>query len=113
MGEAASQLDMDVLNELKDVMGEEFPLLIDTFVSDSDQRIITIEQAVQAADPEAIRRTAHSFKGSASNMGAAGLTEFCRQLEALGHEGRSDGADVIYQSLSLEYQAVRAALSSI
>lgn len=109
----AAHLDYESLNGLKEVMGEEFPLLVDTFINDSDVRIETIRDAVNAADPEAIRRTSHSLKGSASNMGATQLTQLCRELEDMGHDGRSDGAEDILQKVIVEYAAVRDALKAV
>lgn len=110
---AEQHLDLEALNELKEVMGDEFSLLITTFIDDSVTRLDTIKSAVQSADPEAIRRTAHSFKGSASNMGALQLTDHCRRLEELGHSGTSDGADVIFEKLVAEYQQVEQALRQL
>lgn len=110
---AEQHLDLDALSELKEVMGEEFSLLITTFIDDSVTRLDTIKAAVQSADPESIRRTAHSFKGSASNMGAVQLTDHCRHLEELGHSGKSDGADIIFEKLLAEYQQVEHALRQL
>ena len=109
----ADHLDMESLNGLREVMGDEFSQLIDTFISDSDVRIETICEAVNSADPEAIRRTAHSLKGSASNMGATQLTQLCRNLEDLGHDGKSEGSEAIYQQINAEYAAVRDALKAL
>ena len=110
---AEQHLDLDALDELKDVMGDEFSLLISTFVDDSTVRLETIKEAVLSGEPDAIRRTAHSFKGSASNMGAVRLTELCRSLEELGHEGKSEGANSLYEDLVVEYQQVQQALNQL
>ncbi len=109
----AANLDLDALNELKQVMGDEFPLLIDTFVNDSVVRIETIREAVVSGDPEAIRRTAHSFKGSASNMGAPVLTEHCRKLEELGNSGQVEGSLAVFDALVIEYESVHIALQAL
>ena len=109
----SGHLDYDALNGLKEVMADEFSLLIDTFISDSDLRIETIKEAVNACDPEAIRRTSHSLKGSASNMGAVQLTNLCRQLEDMGHKGKHEGADEILKDVISEYYAVRVALKDL
>ena len=105
-------LDFDALNELKQIMGDDFTLLVDTFISDSIARIEAIKEAVNASEPEAIRNTAHSFKGSASNMGAPRLTELCRQLEDLGHSGQTEGSAQLMNQIAEEYEQVSQALSS-
>jgi HPt (histidine-containing phosphotransfer) domain-containing protein len=113
MSEFERHIDTDAIAELKEVMDEEFPLLIETFVNDSVARIKTIQQAVTAADPEAIHRAAHNFKGSASNMAASALTELCGKLEEIGHNGESDGAQNLLNAIIDEYAHVRHALENI
>lgn len=113
MADVGQHLDLDALKELQQVMGDEFSLLIDTFTSDSVVRIEGIIEAVQSKDPESIRRAAHSFKGSASNMGAIVLTEHCRALEELGHNGETEGSEDLQQKIIDEYEEVKKALSSI
>lgn len=110
---ALEHLDYSSLKSLQEVMADDFPLLIETFITDSDMRLDTIRDAVQDSDPEAIRRTAHSLKGSASNMGALELTRLCRELEDLGHSGRSEGAGDIYAAVVIEYAQVKEALQKL
>ncbi len=113
MSDSALHLDQDALVELKQVMGDEFPLLIDTFTSDSIVRIETITAAVNASAPEEIRRAAHSFKGSAGNMGATQLAALCKKLEDLGAEGKADGSQDLLAQITAEYDHVKAALESL
>lgn len=110
---ALEHLDMESLNTLKEVMGDEFPQLVDTFITDSDVRIVNIRESVDAGDPEAFRRAAHSLKGSASNMGALRLTEHCRRLESLGFNGKTEGSELIVEDISTAYAAVSDALKAL
>ncbi|MEB0045432.1 MULTISPECIES: Hpt domain-containing protein [unclassified Pseudomonas] len=75
---ADTHLDHNVLSALQDVMEEEYPVLLDTFLSDSEERLLALRKA---GDAEQLGATAHSFKGSSSNMGALRLAELCSQLE--------------------------------
>ena len=52
MAETQQNLDMDALNELKQVMGDEFSLLVETFEADSLVRIEGIKEAVAEGDPD-------------------------------------------------------------
>jgi HPt (histidine-containing phosphotransfer) domain-containing protein len=104
-------LDLDTLNELKDVMGEEFGFLIETFKTDSAVRISAINDALASQDSDAVRRAAHSFKGSASNMGATNLAELCRRLEDIGDSGSIDGGESIAEEIVSAYRCVEQALS--
>ncbi|CAA0124186.1 Uncharacterised protein [BD1-7 clade bacterium] len=98
------------LKELRAIMGEDFQLLVDTFVQDSQVRIESIKQAIEGLDAEALRVAAHSFKGSALNLSAGKLTELCRQLEQKGRDGTLEGAAQILMDIRTEYDAVRAHL---
>lgn len=74
-------LDYDTLNTLKQVMEDDFGLLIDTFIQDSNDRIIILREVISGVESDPIRRAAHSFKGSSSNIGALYLTLLCANLE--------------------------------
>ncbi len=67
---SAPHLDDRVLASLQEVTEDEYPVLLDTFVLDSEERLRSLHAALQAGDAQALRHTAHSFKGGSSNMGA-------------------------------------------
>lgn len=106
-------LDDDVLRELRLVMGEDFAKLLHTFATDSIARIAAIEQATAAADAEALRRAAHSFKGSSGNMGAFRLSDLCRQIEEFARDGAPDRCPPLVAELSGEFARVEAELQSL
>lgn len=106
-------LDRAALQELRGVMGDDFVLLIQTFFKDSAMRIAAIRQAAGGGDAEALRRAAHSFKGSSGNMGAPRLSELCRALEELGRDGTTVGSDVLIDDLAAEYAAVERDLNAL
>jgi len=73
-----THVDRDVLSALQEVMEDGYPDLLDVFLADSEERL----KVLRAADSAVLLiETAHSFKGSGSNMGALRLTELCHQLE--------------------------------
>ncbi|OEO24136.1 hypothetical protein AX279_20140 [Pseudomonas sp. J237] len=77
----SSPIDMDILLALEDLMGADFPLLLKTFQIDTAERLAKLQRACAQADRAQLHLTAHSLKGSSSNMGATELTELCRELE--------------------------------
>lgn len=99
-------LDAFTISELKGVMGSEFPQLVRAFITDSHQRIAAIAAAVDGADADALRRAAHSFKGSAGNMGALTLEALCQQLEERGHKSELAGCNNLFQDLHDEFVGV-------
>ena len=42
-----NHLDRDVLNTLQDIMEDEYPVLLDTFVTDSEERLRLLQDAQQ------------------------------------------------------------------
>ena len=104
-------LDHEALAELREVMDDDFQILIATFLSDSQERVRTLRSALEAGDAEAFAKAAHSFKGSCINIGAPLLGRLCLEAEQLGRSGAlSSGADLI-DRIETEFAEVRRALA--
>lgn len=80
---ASPRLDEQTLVTLHDVMGEDFPLLIETYMTDAEARLNALVASIAQQDADALRRAAHSFKGSSCNIGALRLGDYCDEMEAL------------------------------
>lgn len=106
MASIEEHLDIDALNDLKDIMESEFETLVNTFVGDSQNKVNELDVAVQTNDAEEIRKLAHSLKGSSSNVCALKLSEFARQLEAMGKDEETAGADEVLEQLKVEFEKV-------
>ncbi len=100
-------LDEEALAELRDVMEDEFDILIQTYISDSRERIQALHQALSNNDPDAFSKTAHSFKGSSINIGASLLGDLCMRAEKAGREGRLGDARALVPDLETEFLTVR------
>ncbi len=100
-------LDSSVLATLQDVMEAEYPVLLDTFLLDSEERLRLLQQACRSGEAESLRQAAHSFKGSCSNMGAVLLAELCRQLEEAAQLGQIDAALQLIEHIEREFAIVR------
>lgn len=100
-------LDEEALAELRDVMEDEFDILIQTYITDSSERIEALHQALSGNDPDSFAKTAHSFKGSSINIGASRLGELCLSAEKAGREGRLDDARQLLPELETEFATVR------
>ena len=78
-------------------------------------RVVRVEELghiLQVRDADALRKVAHSLKGSSSNVCAFRLSEFARQLEMLGKEEKLDGAEQILESLREEFSRVSGILTN-
>lgn len=100
-------LDEEALAELRDVMEDEFDILIQTYISDSRERLENLRQALASGDQDAFTRTAHSFKGSSVNIGATRLGELCFAAEKAGKEQRTADAITLLPQLEAEFEEVR------
>jgi len=85
-------LDMTILTTLKDVIGDDLNDIIDSFLDLLPSQLNAIQQAIESRDETALRLHAHTLKGSSSNVGANGLAEISRQIEALAKQGDTQGA---------------------
>lgn len=103
-------LDYDTLNGLQEIMEDDFRLLIDTFIQDSHDRLSTLLKLANTDELDGLRRAAHSFKGSCSNIGALHLSELCAAVEthALAGHQFTMAADV--DAIQQEFLTVEVAL---
>lgn len=107
---ATEHLDHEALAELKDVMEDEFSILIETYLQDSAERVRQLQHAFALRDADAFGRMAHSFKGSCINIGAPRLGELCMEAERMGRQGSLDGAPALLEAIAAEFEIVREQL---
>jgi len=105
-------IDNDNLEMLKEVMEDEFDLLLQTYIDDCQSRIPQMKEQLAAAETDELRRNAHSLKGSSSNIGALPLADLARQLEDLANSGGLDGAAELVDQILVEFKAVHEALNA-
>ena len=102
---AEIHLDHEVLSTLREVMEDGYPLLLDTFLIDSEERL---RQLKTDDTNQLIAATAHSFKGSSSNMGAIRLSELCDQLEQRAKELSPGSIEKLVVEIDREFSIVRS-----
>jgi two-component system sensor histidine kinase/response regulator len=76
--------------------------VIRLFLDDLPLRLAAIKDAVTSRNADALRSAAHTLKGSAGNLSAAGLFEAARVLERIGAESRMDAAEAASRQLTVE-----------
>jgi histidine phosphotransfer protein HptB len=103
-------LDYDTLNGLREIMEDDFHLLIETFIQDSRDRLATLLRLAGSDEMDGLRRAAHSFKGSCSNIGALRLSELCAEVEASALAGHQFTMEADIEAIHQEFLAVEAAL---
>ncbi len=106
MSNPLPDLDGDVLVALQDLMQEDFPLLVETFIRDAEQRLQQLQGHLCNADWLGLRHSAHSFKGSCGNMGALALHDVCLQLEEAAEQADADQAAALIELIPAMLQRV-------
>jgi len=104
-------LDTEALEELRDVMEDEFNSLIETFITDADKKLVALKEAIDANDASEVGKVSHSFKGSCSNIGAPMLSDLCRQSEDKGRDMDISGIQPLFDQIQAEYLQVKELLS--
>lgn len=102
-------VDRDTLEELRDVMEDEFSLLIDTFIQDAPGRIAELRSVHASDDIAGLEKPAHTLKGSSSNIGAPKLSSICAALVdgvRAGDPGDVDAAIADIEQAFLELKDV-------
>jgi signal transduction histidine kinase/CheY-like chemotaxis protein/HAMP domain-containing protein len=68
--------------------------LLDDFVTDAGTRLASAREALGRGDVAACGSQAHSVRGASASVGARGLAELCRLIEAAADSSESSRADV-------------------
>ena len=103
-------LNLEQLSELKEVLEDEFSVLITTYLLDAQLRQQMITAAISAKDYDAARLAAHSLKGASANLGALMLAEISEHLEHDCRAGSYDNCEVYQQQIGEEFVIVKVEL---
>lgn len=103
-------IDFDTINELKEIMGDDFSELITIFVSDGKTQIENLKISINSSNLEETRRFAHTLKGSSANLGINALSESCRALESSTAEGSLEDAGELLEQIINQYEVAKKAL---
>jgi CheY-like chemotaxis protein/HPt (histidine-containing phosphotransfer) domain-containing protein len=107
-------LEPAVLEELRTMIGDTAPEfvneLIDLFQSDTPELLAKMRKAIAERDTTALRRTAHSGRGTSANLGANRLSELFGELEQSAKSGITGDAMECLARIDAEYQRVADAL---
>ena len=109
----SDNINTHMIDELKELMEDDFPVLIETYIEDGDERIESLQSAIDDNNSEQVREVAHAFKGSSANLGATKLSEVCYSLENIGREAKLVEAQAVLDSIKTEYQVVRNYFNSL
>jgi PAS domain S-box-containing protein len=110
-------VDASALAALRDLHGDDGPDLLAgllaVYLRDTPPCLAALHEAVARADAEALRRAAHSLKGSSSQIGAVQVARLCADLEEQASTTALRGAAETLRRLDDAFGRVRAHLQAL
>jgi HPt (histidine-containing phosphotransfer) domain-containing protein len=107
-------IDPEAIEQLRFLEDEDQPNvvaeLVNLFIEHAPPKIAAIRDAIAQQDATAVRRAAHSLKGSSANVGARGMQHVCERLEQDAASGSLEGAPALLAQLEEESVVVADAL---
>ncbi len=105
-------LDESVLDELRDMLGNDLDHLVEVFLEDTPRIIAALEQAAAVPEFGPLRDAAHSLKSSSANLGAMSLSAAAKRVEFGAREQSLDRPAVAAALIANEFARVRKALQT-
>lgn len=109
--DATPLLDIDALNDLKDMLAEALTEIADTFLEGLDAEVDAVGAGILAGGPAA-RAAAHSLKGSAGNLGGRALALQASAIEKAAVEGDLARCQTLFPALQALAGQTRDALKA-
>ncbi|MDP3537667.1 MAG: ATP-binding protein [Azonexus sp.] len=107
-------LDPAALNTVRalspDMTDDLIRQLIQAYLKAAQREWIKFDQGLLAGDATLLASAAHALKSSSYNVGALGLAERCKEIEALGRDGRLPEL-ICVVDIRAEWSRVEAALN--
>jgi len=103
-------VDMKALNELMEVIGNDYDSLlelVDSFLEDAPELISAMERGLESGDTQTVTRSAHTLKSGARDFGLLELSECCLLLEQKGKSGTLDDANRLVSETAALFQQGR------
>jgi len=103
-------LNYDVLNDLAEILEEDFPKIIESFITSSSNILETIPVSLIYDDINSFAIKMHSLKGSCRNIGAECLADLCMCEEENVKNNRIDQIDPSLKEIKKEFNIVKKSL---
>ncbi|PYM11817.1 MAG: hypothetical protein DME18_12930, partial [Verrucomicrobia bacterium] len=99
------------LRELR-TPGEPDPVaeIIGLFLDQTPAYLQSLKTACEEKDHEALKKTAHTLKGSCGNLGVEQMAAGCKELELIARQGTLSSAKKLVAQLEKEFLAVKKTL---
>ena len=108
----AALFDQETLDELQELLEDEFVELIETYIRDTESKVSLLDDAIKSDDSDQTRKLAHSVKGASYNLGIQEFGELCHQMETEAAGGNLGSVAKIFTTAQPMSNAVIDALRS-
>lgn len=99
-------MDFKELGESLGLEEDEYRELVELFVDSGSAEFSKLKDAVSTNDLEQIRRSAHTIKGAAGNLGLMDVHEEAKKIEASADNGKTDDLADAVQVMGGQIQAI-------
>lgn len=103
-------LDLEIVDELRALLGGEVDRLIAVFLEDTPRLIQALENAAVKPDYTGLREAAHSLKSSSANLGAMSLSAAAKRVELGARAESLERPAVAVAVIANEFARARHAL---
>ena len=108
-----SVLDVTVLDDLREVMEDEFHNILASYLENAPLQLEMLEDAAKAGDIDTMVRPAHSLKSSSANVGAVRVSELAKEIETNAREKSRTAAVAALPELREAFDAASQQLAGI
>jgi signal transduction histidine kinase/CheY-like chemotaxis protein/HPt (histidine-containing phosphotransfer) domain-containing protein len=110
---APPPINREIVDDLRDIMGDEFGSLVRVFLEDAPRSLIRLEAAAAAGDNDGLIAPAHSLKSTSANLGAMEVSAQAKHIEHAARQKTLTDAPHRVASLSAEFARAAAALNEM
>ena len=108
-----SVLDDKVLQELREIMEDDYVSLLRTYLNNAPELIAAVKSAVAKGDVESMVMPVHSLKSSSANVGAMQLSALAREAEQHARAGDFDAAQRAFAAVQDAFIEAEQALQDL
>jgi signal transduction histidine kinase/DNA-binding response OmpR family regulator/HPt (histidine-containing phosphotransfer) domain-containing protein len=112
-GAAGKPIDLVQLETMRELMQDEFPLLVESYLESTAALLDELRDGATRADANALYRPAHTIKSSSANLGAMHLTVLAAALEADAKHDSVPDAVTRVAELAVEFERVNSAMREL
>lgn len=101
---SAPSINESIVNELIDVMGNEFTSLVRVYLEDTPKNLGVLSEAAERGDVSGMIAPAHSLKSTSANLGAMALSDVAKLIEHGARAGTLRDATGMARQAGIEFR---------